>query len=63
MLFVVLTSFIAGIVFILLVEVIFIYQWWIRKPKEKPSHEVTRSKVRNPEVFITCKPHNYVLIS
>lgn len=52
MFFVVLTSFLSGILFILLVEVIFIYQWWIRKPREKPSHEVTRSKVRNPEVWL-----------
>jgi hypothetical protein len=51
MLFVVLISFISGVVFILLVEIIFIYQWWIRKPQEKPSHKVIRSKVKNPKVF------------
>ncbi|XP_028405237.1 PDZ domain-containing protein 8-like [Dendronephthya gigantea] len=49
MLFAVLTSFISGIVFILLVELILIYQWWIRKPKEDLSHQVIRSKVKNPE--------------
>ena len=48
---IVLTSFISGVVFILLVELIFIYQWWIRKPKETPTHKVTRPKVRNPEVY------------
>lgn len=47
--FVVLTSFVSGIIFILLVEVVLIYQWWIHKPKEKPSHKVNRSKVKNPE--------------
>ena len=61
--FVIVTSFVCGIFFILLVEIIFIYQWWIHKPVEKHSHQVDRPKVKNPEVEKWFKPAFNILFS
>lgn len=47
--FTIIISFVSGILFILLIEIICIYQWWIRKSTEQPSHRVNRPKVKNPE--------------
>lgn len=52
MMYMVLVSFILGIVFTLCIEVVLIYQWWTRKPLEEPSSHAPRTKVKNPEVKI-----------
>ena len=61
--FVIVASFVCGILFILLVEIIFIYQWWIHKPVEKPSYQVDRPKVKNPEVEKRFKSAFNILFS